>query len=43
MSESARDRLVADIRHLIDTRYDGRVVKPYLTQLATAVKSGTAR
>ncbi|KOV84170.1 trans-aconitate 2-methyltransferase [Nocardia sp. NRRL S-836] len=32
-----RDELVADIRRLVDTRYGGRVVKRYLTQLATAV------
>ncbi|GGN17150.1 methyltransferase type 11 [Lentzea pudingi] len=39
-----RDRLIADIRRLIDTRYDGRVVKRYMTQLALAVKaSGTDR
>ncbi|MFD4639562.1 class I SAM-dependent methyltransferase [Lentzea sp. NPDC058436] len=31
-----RDRLIADIRRLIDTRYDGRVVKRYMTQLASA-------
>lgn len=33
-----RDQLVADIARLIDTRYEGRVVKRYLTQLATSVK-----
>lgn len=39
-----RDRLVADIRQLIDTRYGGRIVKRYLTQLALAVKvAGTDR
>lgn len=39
-----RDRLLADIRQLIDTRYEGRVVKRYMTQLALAVKvSGTDR
>jgi hypothetical protein len=32
----ARDQLIADIRHLIDTRYGGRVTKRYLTQLAVA-------
>jgi SAM-dependent methyltransferase len=32
----ARDQLIADIRQLIDTRYGGRVVKRYLTQLTTA-------
>lgn len=31
-----RDRLIADIRQLIDTRHGGRVTKRYLTQLATA-------
>ncbi|WP_086661239.1 class I SAM-dependent methyltransferase [Lentzea kentuckyensis] len=31
-----RDRLIADIRRLIDTRYGGRVTKRYLTQLAVA-------
>lgn len=31
-----RDELVADIRQLIDARYDGRVVKRYLAQLAIA-------
>jgi hypothetical protein len=34
----ARDQLIADIRRLVDTRYGGRVVKRYLTQLATAVR-----
>jgi SAM-dependent methyltransferase len=32
----ARDRLIADIRQLVDTRYGGRVTKRYLTQLAVA-------
>ena len=31
-----RDQLIADIRHLIGTRYGGRVTKRYLTQLAVA-------
>ncbi|MCG8925416.1 trans-aconitate 2-methyltransferase [Lentzea sp. CC55] len=31
-----RDELVADIRSLIDTRFGGRIVKRYLTQLAVA-------
>ena len=31
-----RDSLIADIRQLIDRRYDGRVVKRYMTQLARA-------
>lgn len=35
----AREQLVADIRHLIDTRFGGRVTKRYLTQLATARKT----
>jgi SAM-dependent methyltransferase len=30
--------LIADITTLIDTRYEGRVVKRYLTQLATATR-----
>lgn len=38
----ARDELVADIRQLIDTRYDGRVTKRYMTQLATARAAGPA-
>lgn len=39
-----RDALLADIRRLIDTRYDGRIVKRYLTQLALAVRvSGPGR
>ncbi|MFD4674428.1 class I SAM-dependent methyltransferase [Lentzea sp. NPDC058450] len=33
-----RDRLIADIRSLIDTRHDGRVVKRYMTQLAVATR-----
>ncbi|KJK51960.1 hypothetical protein UK23_05145 [Lentzea aerocolonigenes] len=32
----ARDELIADITSLIDTRYDGRVTKRYMTQLAVA-------
>ena len=40
----ARDPLLADVRQLIDTRYDGRIVKRYLTQLALAVRvSGPGR
>jgi SAM-dependent methyltransferase len=35
----ARDQLIDDIRQLIDTRYEGRVVKRYLTQLAVARRS----
>ncbi|MDX8032747.1 hypothetical protein SK803_21230 [Lentzea sp. BCCO 10_0856] len=31
-----RDELIADVRQLVDTRYDGRVVKRYLAQLAVA-------
>ncbi|MDX8052522.1 class I SAM-dependent methyltransferase [Lentzea sp. BCCO 10_0798] len=39
-----RDPLLADVRQLIDTRYDGRIVKRYLTQLALAVRvSGPGR
>jgi SAM-dependent methyltransferase len=34
----SRDQLIADITSLIDTRYDGRVVKRYMTQLATAAR-----
>ncbi|MFI6097843.1 class I SAM-dependent methyltransferase [Lentzea sp. NPDC051213] len=34
-----RDQLIADITRLINTRYDGRVVKRYLTQLAVAHRS----
>jgi SAM-dependent methyltransferase len=32
----ARDQLIADIRQLVHTRYDGQVVKRYMTQLAVA-------
>ncbi|SES12708.1 Methyltransferase domain-containing protein [Lentzea xinjiangensis] len=35
-----RDRLLADIRELVDERYGGRVTKRYLTQLALARRSG---
>ncbi|MFD9704816.1 class I SAM-dependent methyltransferase [Lentzea sp. NPDC059081] len=35
-----RDRLVADIAALVDTRFGGRIVKRYLTQLAVARVSG---
>ncbi|GHH47741.1 class I SAM-dependent methyltransferase [Lentzea cavernae] len=38
-----RDRLVADIGRLIDTRYDGRIVKRYMTQLAFARSSRADR
>ncbi|MGW6930654.1 class I SAM-dependent methyltransferase [Lentzea sp. NPDC054927] len=31
-----RDELIADIRQLVDTRYDGRVVKRFMAQLAVA-------
>ena len=33
---AARQSLLGCISHLIDTRYDGRVVKRYLTQLRIA-------
>ncbi|MGW6445375.1 class I SAM-dependent methyltransferase [Lentzea sp. NPDC055074] len=33
-----RDRLIADIRRLVDTRHEGRIVKRYMTQLALATK-----
>jgi SAM-dependent methyltransferase len=34
----ARDQLIADITHLIDTGYGGQVTKRYMTQLATATR-----
>jgi SAM-dependent methyltransferase len=37
-----RDQLIADITSLIDTRYGGRIVKRYMTQLALAVRTSGA-
>ncbi|MFD4604890.1 class I SAM-dependent methyltransferase [Streptomyces sp. NPDC058464] len=41
LPEAARNGLLADIRELIDSRYDGVVTKRYWHELITAVRVGT--
>jgi SAM-dependent methyltransferase len=42
LAPEARDRLLGCIRDLIDTRFDGRIAKRYLTELTVAWRAGPA-